>query len=118
MKIFTLTTTLLLSMSASMSVLADSDVYDLLSGKNVYARVKKDSIEANEDVFLKYEKQKSRKVIAGCIRSGVTYSVQAQWDLKISSKRDAENAAQKLCTESGAFGGVLLGYKVKTEIRF
>lgn len=101
-----------------MSVIADSDVYDLLSGKNVYARVKKDSVEESKDVFLKYEKQKSRKVIAGCVRSGVTYSVQAQWDLKISSKRDAEDAAQNLCTDSGAFGGFLLGYKVKKEIRF
>jgi hypothetical protein len=107
-----------LSITTVVDTLAEHDVYALLEGKNVYVRVKKDSVGLNNDVFKKYEKQTSKKIIAACVNSGVTYSVVAQWDLEIASRAEAEMATQELCTGNGAFGGILLGYKVKREIRF
>jgi hypothetical protein len=105
-------------LATSTSTYADSDVYEFLTEKNVYNRAKKDAIEANKGVFFKYEKQTSKKIIVACIESAVTYSVKAQWNLKIASKFDAEEIAESLCRDSGAFGAVLLGYKVKREIKF
>jgi len=38
--------------------------------------------------------------------------------LSITSKAEAEDEADKLCAELGAFGGTLIGYKIKKDIRF
>lgn len=104
--------------SIATSTIADTNVYEFLSGRNIYNKVKNDAINTNREVFLKYEKQASKKIIFGCIESAVTYSVKAQWNLKITSKFTAEEMAESLCTDSGALGAILLGYKIKNEIRF
>jgi len=110
--------TLSLAAALSFGALAERDIYTFLDGKNIYNKVKNDSVEDNLGVFKIYEKQTSKKIIAACIRSGVGYSVAAQWDLNIHSHAEAEAAMQALCERQGAFGGVLLGYKAKKEIRF
>lgn len=94
------------------------DVYELVSGKNIYARVKKDAVFENQKIFHEYETKNSKKIIAVCTRGAATYSLAARWDLSITSRADADQEANELCTELGAFGGVLIGYKIKKEIRF
>ncbi len=100
------------------SIASAEDVYDLVSGKNIYARVKNDASLENQKIFHAYEIKSSKKVIAVCTRGAATYAVAARWDLSITSKAEAEEEAEKLCNELGAFGGTLIGYRIKKDIRF
>ena len=94
------------------------DVYALTSGKNIYARAKKDAVSENLQVFQQYEAIHSKKIIAVCANGAATYAVAARWDVSITSNAEAEDEADKLCAELGAFGGTLIGYKIKKDIRF
>lgn len=96
-----------------------SDVYDFLSGWGIYAKVKKDAGNQNQEVFRVYEKATSKKVIAACVVSSVSYTVVASWGLNINSKQDAEDEASDLCSKNSPFGSwVLIGYKVHKNIKF
>lgn len=119
MNIFKIAAFAMIATSMAASSMAEANVYQLLDGPNIYRRVRNDTRGGpNEEVFLEYEKQESKRIIAACISSSSTYSVVAQWNLKISSKDEAQQTATILCHNSGAFSSVLLGYKIKRDIRF
>lgn len=85
--------------------------------KSKYEYIKLDSITENKDVFKKYEKAKSRKIIYVCDYGNGRYSVRAQWDLKIKDRDEAETIALEDCNEALA-QALLLGYKTRKEFRF
>jgi len=107
----------LLTIFTTQSISAAS-VEDLISGKNIYLKIKKDSIEINKKIFETYESQKTKKIIAVCPQSSATYSIVARWNINILSKNEAEHEAHLLCQESGAISGKLIGYKINKEIIF
>lgn len=93
------------------------ELHDELPRIGRYEYIKKDSLPGNLKIFEEYEKSKTRKVIYVCVHGAGRYSVRAQWDLEITTKRDAEKLAQQDCSEALA-GFVLLAYMSKREFRY
>lgn len=108
--------TLILLTSINHPLIA-SNLINKDSKKSKYEYIKQDSITENKDVFTKYEKAKSRKIIYVCDHGNGRYSVRAQWDLKIKNRVEAETIALEDCNEALA-QALLLGYKTRKEFRF
>lgn len=91
-------------------------VQEQLPRKGKYEYIKRDAIPGNKKIFELYEAEKSKKIIFICTPNFFSFTVNALWDLEITTKAEAEKIARDHCAGNLA-GYSLLGYKISKEIR-
>jgi hypothetical protein len=119
MRVFTLFLALVLLIGCDQentdsSVIQSGNFWDELPANNRYEWIKQRSVDENLRVFDLYEKQKTIKVINVCANA-VSFMVQAWWDLEIEDEEGAFELASEKC---GGLRAVLLGYTIKSEVKF